>query len=72
MGSFGSTDSIFGTLLKPIFSFFGASMAGTIYSLGFTLLVGIITNFIFGIFCSRLMLESLANSSALENAASSA
>lgn len=60
MGSFGSTDSIFGTLLKPIFSFFGASMAGTIYSLGFTLLVGIITNFIFGIFCSRLMLESLA------------
>lgn len=60
MGSFGSTDSIFGTLLKPIFSFFGASMAGTVYSLGFTLLVGIITNFVFGIFCSRLMLESLA------------
>lgn len=60
MGSFGSTDSIFGTLLKPFFAMFGASMAGTIYSLGFTLMVGIITNFIFGIFCSRLMLESLA------------
>lgn len=60
MGSFGSTDSIFGTLLKPFFSMFGASMAGTIYSLGYTLMVGIITNFIFGIFCSRLMLESLA------------
>jgi preprotein translocase SecF subunit len=39
---------------------FGASMAGTIYSLGYTLMVGIITNFIFGIFCSRLMLESLS------------
>ena len=60
MGSFGSTDSIFGTLLKPIFSFFGAQMAGTIYSLGYTLMIGIITNFFFGIFCSRLMLESLA------------
>lgn len=60
MGSFGSTDSVFGTLLKPFFSMFGASMAGTIYSLGFTLMVGIITNFIFGIFCSRLMLEALS------------
>lgn len=59
MGAFGSTDSIFGTLLKPFFMAFGASMAGTIYSLGYTLMIGIITNFIFGILCSRLMLESL-------------
>ena len=60
MGAFGSTDSIFGTLLKPVFSIFGSQMAGTIYSLGYTLLVGIIMNFIFGIFCSRLMLESIS------------
>ncbi len=60
MGSFGSTDSVFGTLLKPFFAAFGASMAGTIYSLGYTLMIGIITNFIFGIFCSRLMVESLS------------
>lgn len=60
MGSFGSTDSIFGTLLKPFFAAFGASIAGTIYSLGYTLMIGIITNFIFGIFCSRLMVESLS------------
>jgi preprotein translocase SecF subunit len=60
MGSFGSTDSVFGTLLKPFFSMFGASMAGTIYSLGYTLMIGIITNFVFGIFCSRLMLASLS------------
>ena len=59
MGAFGSTDSVFGTLLKPFFMAFGASMAGTIYSLGYTLMIGIITNFIFGILCSRLMLESL-------------
>lgn len=61
MGSFGSTDSIFGTLLKPIFAVFGAQMAGTIYSLGYTLTIGIITNFFFGIFCSRLMLQSLSS-----------
>ena len=60
MGAFGPTDSIFGTLLSPLFAAFGASTAGTIYSLGYTLLVGIILNFVFGIFCSRLMLSSLS------------
>lgn len=60
MGAFGSTDSVWGTVLKPFFAVFGANMAGTIYSLGYTLMIGIITNFIFGIFCSRLMVESLA------------
>ena len=60
MGAFGPTDSVFGTLLSPVFSVFGASTAGTIYSLGYTLLVGILLNFVFGIFCSRLMLSSLS------------
>ena len=60
MGAFGPTDSVFGTMLKPIFSMFGAATAGTIYSLGYTLLVGIILNFVFGVFCSRLMLSSLS------------
>ncbi len=60
MGAFGPTDSVFGTLLKPLFFAFGASAAGTIYSLGYTLLVGIILNFVFGIWCSRLMLASLS------------
>ncbi len=60
MGAFGPTDSVFGTMLKPIFAMFGAATAGTIYSLGYTLLVGIILNFLFGIFCSRLMLSSLS------------
>lgn len=60
MGAFGPTDSVFGILLKPIFFAFGASTAGTIYSLGYTLLVGIVLNFVFGIFCSRLMLSSLS------------
>ena len=67
MGAFGPTDSVFGTLLSPLFAVFGASTAGTIYSLGFTLLVGIILNFVFGIFCSRLMLASLSKFKFLRN-----
>ncbi len=60
MGAFGPTDSIFATLLSPIFFAFGASTAGTIYSFGYTLLVGIIMNFIMGVTASRLMLKSLS------------
>ena len=67
MGAFGPTDSLFGTLLKPIFSMFGAATAGTIYSLGYTLLVGIILNFVFGVFCSRLMLSSLSRFKAFKS-----
>lgn len=39
---------------------FGESTTGTIYSFGYTLLVGVISNFIMGIFFSRLMLRSVA------------
>ena len=60
MAAFGPTDSVLATILKPLFFAFGVSTAGTIYSLGYTLLVGIILNFVFGIFCSRLMLASLS------------
>ncbi|WP_294409291.1 SecD/SecF family protein translocase subunit [uncultured Ruminococcus sp.] len=67
MGAFGPTDSAFGLLLSPLFSIFGASSAGTIYSLGYTLLVGIILNFVFGIFCSRLMLSSLSKFKCFKN-----
>ena len=39
---------------------FGASTTGSIFSFGFTLLVGIIGNFIMGVFATRLMTASLA------------
>ena len=39
---------------------FGASTTGTIYAFGYTLLVGVISNFIMGIFFTRLMLKSVA------------
>ncbi len=39
---------------------FGESTTGSIFSFGFTLLVGIIANFIMGVFATRLMTLSLA------------
>lgn len=67
MAAFGPTDSFLATMLKPLFFAFGVSTAGTIYSLGYTLLVGIILNFVFGIFCSRLMLASLSKFKCFKN-----
>lgn len=56
MGSFGPTDGFFAKLLSPIFFMFGPSTAGTIYSFGYTLLVGVLLNFVFGVVCTRVML----------------
>ena len=39
---------------------FGESTTGAIYSFGYTLLVGVIGNFIMGVFCSRQMIKSLS------------
>ena len=60
MGAFGPPSSLFAKLLNPIFFLFGSTLAGTVYSFGYTLLVGVIGNFIFGILCSKLMLKSIS------------
>ncbi len=60
MGAFGPSDSLFAQLLSPLFFMFGQSSAGSIYSFGYTLLVGAIMNFIFGVTASRLMLKSIS------------
>lgn len=39
---------------------FGESTTGTIYSFGYTLLVGVISNFVMGVFLTRVMLRSVA------------
>ncbi len=39
---------------------FGESTTGTIYAFGYTLLIGVIANFIMGIFLTRLMLRSVS------------
>lgn len=60
MGAFGPTDGFFATILKPIFFAFGPSTAGSIYSFGQTLLIGVVFNFIFGVFSNRVMLTSIS------------
>ncbi len=52
MGVFGPSN-----ILSIIF---GESTTGSIFSFGFTLLMGIIANFIMGVFATRLMTNSLA------------
>lgn len=69
MGAFGTSDSICSIILTPIFVWFGASTEGTIYSFGYTLAVGVILNFLFGILLSRLMTASLADFKAFRNPA---
>jgi len=59
MGSFGPPGSLFAKILSPVFFMFGPSTAGSIYSFGYTLLVGVILNLVMGVFASRLMLTSL-------------
>ena len=61
MGAFGVPSSFFSKILnRTIFFMFGATAEGVVYSFGFTLLAGVICNFIFGVFASRLMVTSLS------------
>ncbi len=60
MGSFGPPTSFWAKLFTPIFFMFGPSTTGAIYSFGYTLLVGVIFNFLMGVTASRLMLRSLS------------
>ena len=60
MGAFGPPNSFFATLLTPIFFMCGPALAGTVYSFGYTLLIGVIGNFIFGILSTKLMLKSIS------------
>jgi preprotein translocase subunit SecD len=60
MGVFGPPSGFWATILKYPFLFaFPASTTGAIYSFGYTLFVGIIFNFIMGVWFSRLMLKSI-------------
>lgn len=60
MGCFGAENNILSTIFSPIMSIFGATITGSIYSFGYTLLVGTIFNLILGVFCSRLMVKSIS------------
>ena len=67
MGAFGPPDSFLGKFFSPVFRWFGASATGAIYSFGFTLIVGVILNFVFGVLASRLMLKSISKLKAFKN-----
>ena len=65
MGVFGPSDGLWAIILSPVLSWFPASTTGAVYSFGYTLLVGIIFNFIMSVFASRLMLKSIVRFKAL-------
>jgi len=60
MGAFGSPDSIIAKVFSPIMSIFGTSITGSIYSFGYTLLIGVIFNLIMGVLASKYMLKSVS------------
>lgn len=68
MGAFGVPSSFFSKILNStIFCMFGASAEGFVYSFGFTLLAGVVLNFVMGVFASRLMVTSLSKFKCFKN-----
>ncbi len=60
MGAFGTPDNIVAKLFSPVMSLLGSSITGSIYSFGYTLLVGVVFNLIMGVLASKLMLKSIS------------
>lgn len=67
MGAFGAPNTLFADLLSFLFIMFGPSTQGSIYSFGYTLLVGVVLNFIFSVFSTRLMTKSLSRFQCFRN-----
>lgn len=68
MGAFGVPSSFFSQILnKTVFAAFGATAEGFVYSFGFTLLAGVILNFVMGVFAARLMVTSLSKFNCFKN-----
>lgn len=68
IGAFGVPTSFFSKILNhTIFFAFGATTEGVVYSFGFTLLAGVIFNFIMGVFAARLMVTSLSKFKCFRN-----
>lgn len=60
MGAFGSADSILAQAYNKVMPFFSSTITGSVYSFGYSLLIGIIANFIMGVWCSKLMTKSIS------------
>jgi len=60
MGAFGTPDSLVAKIFSPLMSLFGSQITGSIYSFGYTLLIGVIFNLIMGVLASKYMLKSIS------------
>ncbi len=60
MGAFGTSENFLAKILSPIMSLFGTSITGSIYSFGYTLLIGVIFNLLMGVLASKGMLKSIS------------
>ena len=60
MGCFGPSENLFAKIFSPIIGLFGASVSGAVYSFGVTQLIGVLFNFIMGVFATQIMLKSIA------------
>lgn len=60
MGVFGPPDGLWAKLLYPFLFMFPAATTGAVYSFGYTLLMGIVFNFIMGVGAARLMTRSIS------------
>ncbi len=67
MGAFGTPDSVWYKLFSWAFRWFPSSTEGTVYSFGYTLLVGVIMNFIMGVTATKLMTVSLSRFKPFKN-----
>ncbi len=60
MGAFGTPDNFIAKIFSPLMSLFGSSITGSIYSFGYTLLMGVVFNLIMGVLASKYMLKSIS------------
>lgn len=60
MAAFGTPDSFLAKAFSFIFPFLGSSITGSIYSFGYTLLVGTVFNLIMGVWAVSKMLKSIS------------
>lgn len=63
MGAFGPANSPF----SKIFFLFGQTTAGSVYSFGYTLLMGVIANMIMGVYASKVMLRGISQMKAFRD-----
>ncbi len=60
MAAFGTPDSLLAKVFTFLLPFLGSAITGSIYSFGYTLLVGVIFNLVMGVWAASKMLKSIS------------